>query len=66
MPIIRIDIAAGFPAEQLQDLGTRVTQAAAEALGAPESSIRVLVNELDPELWFSGGQSLADKNRSAA
>ena len=63
MPIIRIDIAQGRTADELRELGTRVSQAAAGALSVPESTVRVLVNEWDSELWFSGGQSLAEKKR---
>ncbi len=64
MPIIRIDIAQGRTVDELHELATRVHHAAADALSVSESSIRVLVNEVDPKLWFSGGQSLAEKNNS--
>ena len=65
MPIIHIEIAQGRTADELLKLGTSVSQTAAESLSVPVSTIRVLVLEVDPTLWFSGGQSLADKRRPA-
>ena len=66
MPIIHIEIARGRTADQLQELGSRVSRAAAESLSVSESTVRVLVSEVDPALWFSGGQSLVEKRRSPA
>jgi len=64
MPIVRIEIAQGRTADQLRELGIKVSRAVAESLSVPESTVRVLVHEMDPALWFSGGQSLADRKQS--
>ena len=61
MPIININVARGHTAEQLQSLMAEISRAAVDSLAVPESAIRVLVNEVDPALWFSGGQTLAAK-----
>ena len=65
MPIIHIEVAQGSTTEQLHDLMANVSRATADALAVPETRIRVLLQEVDPARWFSGGQTLADKRRSA-
>jgi 4-oxalocrotonate tautomerase len=40
-----------------------VHNAVRDSLGAPDASIRVLITEVDPELWSSGGQTLAERGR---
>ncbi len=64
MPIVSIEISRGRTPDQLRELGIRVSRAVAESLSVSESTIRVLVHEMDPALWFSGGQSLADRKQS--
>lgn len=64
MPIIDIKLARGRGADELRRLMAGVSRAAADSLAVPESTIRVLVREVDPTLWFSGGQSLQDKSRA--
>ena len=61
MPIIHIEIARGRTAEQLRELMANVHRAATDSLQVPESSVRILVHEVEPALWFSGGRSLADR-----
>lgn len=63
MPIAYINIAAGRSPEKIERMAQAVTQALAESLDAPIESIRVLVNEVDPTLWFAGGASLASRGR---
>jgi 4-oxalocrotonate tautomerase len=66
MPIIHIEIARGRNAADLSNMACEVSRAAAESLSVQESGIRVIVDEVDPNLWFSGGQSLADKTHSTS
>jgi|tagenome__1003787_1003787.scaffolds.fasta_scaffold20951315_2 4-oxalocrotonate tautomerase len=63
MPIINVNLAQGHTAEQLQNLMAGISRVAVESLAVPESAIRVLVHEVDPAMWFSGGQTLEDKRR---
>lgn len=60
MPIIDISVAQGRTDEQLRDLMQRVHDAV-EEWGAPADSIRVLIREVPPALWLSGGVTLAEK-----
>ena len=59
MPLVQITLARGRTAEQLAELGAAVTAAVHESISAPVASIRVVVNECEPELWFIGGESMA-------
>ncbi|GAA4707851.1 hypothetical protein GCM10023215_56180 [Pseudonocardia yuanmonensis] len=60
MPLIQVTLAKGRSPEQLRALGEALTTAAEEAVGAKRESIRVVLTECEPELWFAGGESLAD------
>jgi 4-oxalocrotonate tautomerase len=60
MPLVEISIAEGRNEEQLRDLMGRV-HTAVEEWGAPGQSVRVLVREINPKLWLSGGVTLAEK-----
>ncbi|MEQ3553940.1 tautomerase family protein [Pseudonocardia nematodicida] len=60
MPLIQVTLAAGRSPEQLRALGAALTAAAQDAVGASRETIRVVISECDPELWFAGGESLAD------
>ena len=64
MPLVQITLARGRTAEQLQALGEAVTAAVHEAVGAPRENVRVVITECEPELWFVGGESLADLRAS--
>ncbi|GAA3438574.1 tautomerase family protein [Kutzneria kofuensis] len=63
MPIVRISVAAGRTREQLRECMRAVHDAVRDSLGAPDASIRVLITEVDPELWSAGGQTLAKRGR---
>ncbi|MCF7549574.1 4-oxalocrotonate tautomerase family protein [Pseudonocardia sp. WMMC193] len=60
MPLIQVTLAKGRSPEQLRALGEALTTAAEEAIGAKRETIRVVLTECEPELWFAGGESLAD------
>lgn len=66
MPIIEVSIAKGRDRSDLNALMEALHRAANESIGAPEKSIRILVKEIEPELWLSGGQTLAEKQRADA
>jgi 4-oxalocrotonate tautomerase len=61
MPIINVSVGRGHTAEQLHNLMAGISRATVDSLAVPESAIRVLVHEVDPAMWFSGGQTLQDK-----
>jgi 4-oxalocrotonate tautomerase family enzyme len=54
MPIVTINMVTGRDRAKIQDCLREVAQAVSRTLEAPLSSVRVLVNEVDPELWTVG------------
>lgn len=63
MPIIQVSMLTGRSPEKIEKLITELTTVASEILDAPADSIKVLVTELQPSHWGSGGESVA-KRRS--
>ncbi|GAB4186087.1 MAG: 2-hydroxymuconate tautomerase family protein [Roseiflexaceae bacterium] len=66
MPIVRIDLLIGRSPEQKAELIRRVTAAVAESIEVRPEQIRILLNELPPEHWAVGGQSMAERAQVAA
>jgi 4-oxalocrotonate tautomerase len=60
MPLIQVTLARGRSPEQLAELGRALTRAAQESIGAKPETIRVVLNECEPEHWFVGGESMAE------
>ncbi|MEX5254732.1 tautomerase family protein [Kocuria arenosa] len=54
MPIVTINMVAGRDRAIVQDCLREVARTVSRTLDAPLSSVRVLVNEVDPELWTVG------------
>ncbi|HRO95017.1 tautomerase family protein [Citricoccus sp.] len=54
MPIVTINMVAGRDRAKVQDCLREVATAVSRTLETPLSSVRVLVNEVDPELWTVG------------
>ncbi|MGO2096973.1 MAG: tautomerase family protein [Candidatus Microbacterium stercoravium] len=61
MPLITVNIAEGRSEADIRKLMAALHTAAHESIGAPEPSIRVIVNEVATDRWLSGGQTLAEK-----
>jgi 4-oxalocrotonate tautomerase len=64
MPLIQVTLARGRTPEQLKAFGEALTKAAEESIGAKPESVRVVLNECEPEHWFVGGESLAELRAS--
>lgn len=64
MPLIQVTIARGRTPEQLQALGEALTDAAEKSIGAKRETIRVVLTECEPDLWFVGGETLAELRAS--
>lgn len=60
MPLIQVTLARGRTPEQLAALGKALTDAAVESIGAKRETIRVVLNECEPEHWFIGGETMAE------
>ena len=56
MPILTVDLPAGYSTEQKAALLRQSTQAVVEAIGAPESSVRILLHEYAPEHTIVAGE----------
>jgi 4-oxalocrotonate tautomerase len=64
MPLIQVQMVAGRTSEQKAALIRELAQATMRAIGAPEASIRVILNEVPAEHWGIGTVSKAEKDRS--
>jgi len=63
MPIVRIDVASGRDAETLRGCLKAVHTAIRDSLGVRDEQIRVLLNEVPPQLWSSGGTTLQERGQ---
>lgn len=61
MPFIQISLAHGRSVEQKDRLIRAVSRAAAEAISAPESSVRVWLVEVPATEVLVGGQTIAER-----
>ena len=64
MPIVTINMVAGRDRAMVQDCLREVARTVSRTLDAPLSSVRVLVNEVDPELWTVGTTLKSDDRPS--
>jgi 4-oxalocrotonate tautomerase len=55
MPFVHIDLVRGRDKELLMRLIEEVSRVVAETLDTPIDRVRVLVAEVDPDLWGIGG-----------
>ena len=55
MPFVRIDLVRGRDKAMLMRLVEEVSQVVARTLDTPIDRVRVLVSEVDPDLWGIGG-----------
>jgi 4-oxalocrotonate tautomerase len=63
MPLVEIHLLEGRTAEQKRALLDAVTRAIHESIGAPLDSIRVWIEELEPDGYMAGGVLAADKRK---
>ena len=55
MPLVRIDLVRGRDKAVLVKLVEEVSRVVADTLDTPIDRVRVLVSEVDPDLWGIGG-----------
>lgn len=60
MPLINVQLLTGRTADQKRALMHGLAQAAMDALGVPEPSIRVILTEVAPEHWGIGLKTKAE------
>ncbi len=61
MPIVHIHMLTGRPADRKKALIERVTAAVVETIEVRPEQVRVVINEVSPELWGIGGVTAADR-----
>jgi 4-oxalocrotonate tautomerase len=62
MPFIQINILKGRSPEKKEKLISEVTNIVANVLEAPVQSVRIMINELEPEHWGIAGESVKKRN----
>lgn len=66
MPLINVSYASTQPEEKKAELIAELTRAYARVMGAKESSVWVVLNEVPRTDWGVGGQTLAGLDAAAA
>ena len=61
MPFVEVTVAQGRTPQQLRRLLAELHDAVERSIGAPAQSIRVVIREVSPDHWLSGGVTLAEK-----
>lgn len=56
MPTIRVDLFEGRTPEQKRNLVKAITQACVEALGSKPESVDVILYDIQPANWATGGE----------
>lgn len=56
MPLIHAHVLSGRTHEQKAAFARAVTEAASKHLGAPATSVRVIIHEIAPGEWFTAGE----------
>jgi 4-oxalocrotonate tautomerase len=62
MPFIDVTLAEGRDPERLRALITGLTDAVEAAIGAPRSSIRVVLREVPATHWAAGDVTIAERD----
>jgi 4-oxalocrotonate tautomerase len=65
MPTIRVDMFEGRTAEQKRNFVKALTQACVDTLGSKPESVDVLLFDVKPSDWASGGELWSDKKKEA-
>jgi 4-oxalocrotonate tautomerase len=61
MPIVRTDILKGQDSSKRNALAASITDAMVQHLGCPPESVTIILNEVEKEHWYIGGQDCATK-----
>lgn len=65
MPIIDVTLTQGREPEQLRTLISKLTQAAVEAVGAPQESVRVILREVPPTHFGAGDVTIEERRKNS-
>jgi 4-oxalocrotonate tautomerase len=56
MPVIRIEVLAGKTKEQKKRMIEGITQVVTAAIGIEPEKVWIVINDVPPENWGSGGK----------
>ena len=66
MPIITVKIAPAHPVAELEPkLHEAIVAASSGILGKPAEITAVVIDRVDPRLWYAGGRTLAEQGKSS-
>jgi 4-oxalocrotonate tautomerase len=63
MPTIRVELFEGRTPEQKKNLVKALTQACVETLGSKPESVDVLLYDIKPTEWATGGELWSEKQK---
>lgn len=61
MPIVRIEMWAGRPAETKKKLIENVTKTVCDTVGCPSEAVTVVITDIPKENWGQAGKPANDK-----
>ncbi len=64
MPFIQINILEGRTPEKKERLIREVTDLVSDVLEAPKESVRVMIQEIQPEHWGIAGESVKKRREN--
>lgn len=64
MPLINIKLLEGRPPEKKELLIQEVTNVVSKVLGAPKQSIRIWIDELEPQHFAVAGESVKKRKEN--
>ena len=63
MPTLRVELMEGRTPEQKKNLVRALTQAVVETLGSKPDSVDVVLYDIKPSEWATGGELWSEKNK---
>ncbi|HZN48647.1 MAG TPA: 4-oxalocrotonate tautomerase [Ramlibacter sp.] len=64
MPTIRVDLFEGRTPEQKRNLVKALTQACVDTIGSKPDSVDILLFDIKPSDWATGGELWSEKQKS--
>lgn len=65
MPTIRVEMFEGRTPEQKKNLVKALTQACVDTLGSKPEGVDVLLYDIKPSDWATGGELWSEKNKKS-
>ncbi|GAB3777164.1 4-oxalocrotonate tautomerase [Ramlibacter monticola] len=66
MPTIRVELFEGRTPEQKKNLVKALTQACVETLGSKAESVDILLYDIQPTDWATGGELWSEKKKQGS